>query len=329
MKTINTISFSSYSRLWLLSINFLILFILSACSSSGSSSRFTPSNTLEGKVFVLGVQDDGFGNLELYANGTNLSGEVLTIADLQTATVTVDGVSYRNGDGKLAITAVGGGDNFLSINLVTDYSNSTNGELQFVADTFTQMLDNMPLVYEVQVMTFSDDYELKQAWTEDLAAIKTALAMPHTIRNKTALYDSMGVALEGDANTKGLIERCRPAHMLVVFTDGDDNMSSVYSDTSLGSIANNDQTIVIMLATSDALPAVLNTLAGDNGAVVQVTDPASLVAEVAGWSASLSHIVKFTLSGVVTTGKAVSIAIGSQTVDVDVGSSLLCALQKT
>ena len=326
MKASNNTLFVIYFRLWLLVINFLVLFILSACSASDSTAPFIPNNTLEGKVFVLGAQDDGFGNLVLYANGTDLNGAVLTVADLQTATVSVGETDYINGDANLTITAVTAGDKVLSLELVTDNSSSIDDDLQFVADIFTQMLDNMPLVYEVQVITFSDDYEIQQVWTEDLTEIKTALTKLHTVRNRTALYDSMGAALEGDLNITGLIERCRPAHMLVVFTDGDDNMSSVYSDTIVGSVANNDKTIVIMLATSDALPGVLNTLVGDNGAVVQVTAPAGLVAEVANWSASLNNIVKFTLSGVVTAGKTVSITIGSQTVDVDVSSSSLCTL---
>jgi len=326
MKAFSNIQFVSYSRLWLIVIHFLIVIILSACSSSDSAVPFVPKNTLEGKVFVLGAQDDGFGNLVLYANGTDLEGAVLTVADLQTASVSVGEETYINRDGSLAITAVAAEDKVLSLGLVTDNSSSIDDDFQLVADVFTQMLDNMPQVYEAQVMTFSDDYEIQQVWTEDLPAIKTALTNLHSLRNKTALYDSMGAALEGDLNITGLIERCRPAHMLVVFTDGDDNMSSVYSDTIVGSIVDNDKTIVIMLATSDALPDVLNTLVGDNGAVVQVTDPTSLVAEVASWSASLNNIVKFTLSGVVTAGKAVSITIGSQTVDVDVDSSSLCTL---
>jgi len=316
MKTLSIVPLTGHCKLWLLAINLLTLLLLTSCSSSDSSVPFSPKNNLERKVFVLGAQVDDFGNLELYVHGTDPSGDPLNVTSLQAASLSVDGTSYTDGDGNLTITEVTESDNFLSLALVTDYSNSTSGELDFVANILVGMLDNLPQVYEAQVMTFSDSYEIHQNWTDDLVALKTAVVQPHTDRNKTALYDSMGVALEGDVGTTGLFERCRVAHLLVVFTDGDDNMSNVYTDLDLGAIVNNDKTVVVVLGTSDAKLDVLTTLAGDHGAIVQVTDPLSLVAEVDSWSTSLSNMVKFTLSGIDVTSKTVSITVGTQTVDV-------------
>lgn len=327
METLNTSPLIGHFRPWLLIINLLALTLLTSCSPSNSSSPPVPKNNLDGKVFVLGAQVDNFGNLVLYAIGTDLSGAVLTVADLQTASVTVDGVTYNTNDNpELTITAVSGGDKILSLGLLTDYSKSTKVEQPLVADILTQMLGSMPFVYEVQVMTFSDELETQQAWTDDLTAIKAAVAADHSFRNKTALYDSMGVALEGDVDTDGLIERCRPAHMLVMFTDGNDNFSSVYTDAGLGTIVNNDRAIVIIVGTSDAKIDVLTTLAGDFGAIVHVTDPASLAVEVDKWASSLNNMVKFTLdSSLNITGKTVSITIGSQVVEVNPNSH--CTLQ--
>jgi len=325
MKTLSIIPFTGHCRLWLLAINFLALLLLTSCSSSDSSVPFIPKNNLEDKVFVLGAQeDDSAVTLVLYVNGTDPDGEPLTVISLQGASLNVrdiddSTISYTDGDGKLTITEVDDSDNFLSLAFVTDYSNSTKGELDFVANILTKMLDNLPLVYEAQVMTFSDSYEIQQNWTDDLVALKIAVAQPHSDRNKTALYDSMRVALEGDLGTGtiGLFEKCSPAHMLVLFTDGDDNMSSSgYTDTQLASVVNDDKTAVIVLGTSKAKDEVLTTLAGDYGAAVQVTDPLSLEAEVENWSDSLSNIVKLTLEGVVTNGKTLSITVGTQTVDV-------------
>jgi hypothetical protein len=175
-------------------------------------------------------------------------------------------------------------------------------------------------------MTFSDELETQLAWTEDLAALQDAVLVEHSDRNKTALYDSMGIALEGDVDTDGLVERCRPSHILVMFTDGDDNLSSVYTDTGLETIVNNDKTVVIIIGTSNAKIDVLTTLAGDYGAVVQVTDPDSLVAEVDKWASSLDNMAKFTLdSSINFTGKTISIAIGTQIVEVSPNSH--CRLQ--
>ena len=319
MKTLGTIPFTGHCRLWLLAINFLTLLLLTSCSSSDSSVPFIPKNNLEDKVFVLGAQVNNIsGDLVLYVNGTDPKGEPLTVTSLQAASLSVDGTAYTDANDELTITEVVDDDNFLSLAFVTDYSNSTQGELNFVAEILAGMLDNLPQVYEAQVMTFSDTYEIQQNWTDDLALLKTAVTQPHPDRNKTALYDSMGVALNGDVLTTGLKQRCRIAHMLVVFTDGDDNMSSVdTSDADVASVANDDQAVVIVLGTSKAKDGVLQTLKGDHGAYVQVTDPLSLVAEVKRWSTSLGNIVKLTLSStVLTNGKALSITVGTQTVDV-------------
>ena len=330
MKTLNSIPLIGHFGSWVLIIILLALTLLTSCSSSDSSTPPEPQNNLEGRVFVLGAQIDDFGNLALYAVGTDLSGAVLTVAELQTASVTVDGVSYNtNDDPELTITAVDDGDKILSLGLLTDFSTSIKYDMDIVTDVLTQILDSMPLVYEAQVMTFSDELETQLAWTEDLTAIEAAVLADHSVRNKTALYDSMGIALEGGVDTDGLIERCRPAHILVMFTDGDDNRSSVYNDRDLGTIVNNDRAVVIILSTTRNVKIdVLTTLAGDFGAVVQVADPASLVAEVDKWASSLNNMVKITLdSSINITGKTVGITIGSQIVEVNPNSH--CTLPPT
>ena len=325
MKTLNSIPLIGHFRSWVLVINLLALALVTSCSSSSSSDSSTPpdpQNNFEGRVFVLGAQVDDFGNLDLYAIGTDLSGAALTVAELQTASVIVDGVSYNtNDDPELTITAVGDDDKILSLGLLTDFSTSIKYDMDIVTDVLTQILDSMPLVYEAQVMTFSDELETHLAWAEDSTDIIDAVLVPHFPRNDTALFDSMGIALEGVVGTDGLIGRCRPTHMLVVFTDGDDNLSNKYSDTGLATIVNNDRTVAIMIGTGNAKIDVLTTLAGDYGVVVRAADPDSLVAEVDKWASSLNNMVKITLdSRINITGKTVGISIGSQIVEVNPNS---------
>lgn len=331
MKTLDSISFTGHSRICLLIINILLLLFLSSCSSSDSPTTVTPKNTLEGKVFVLGAQVDENSDLVLYISGTDLNGDPLTVADLQTASVTIGAAAPINMGPNLDISAVSASDNFLSLSLVTDYSNSTNSELDNIATLYAQMLDNLPLVYEAQVITFSNNYELKLNWTEastDLQAIKDAVALRHEPRGQTALYDALGFALEGDLGVDGdgLIERCRPAHMLVMFTDGAENASFVYTDSNvLTSIISDDKTVVIILSTSTADPDDLLSLAGDQGAVIQVSDTSSLLDEVGKWSVSLQNMVKFTLkSDTGFVGNTVSISIGTDTTTVVDHNQLLC-----
>ncbi len=326
MKNLLTIPFSGYARYGILLLNLMAVFTLSSCSSSSDSSTpFSPVNSLEGKVIVLGAQEDVSGNLDIYVHGTDLAGAVLTVADLKTATVKVGDSSYTNDHANLTIAEVAETtDNFLSLSIVIDWSNSTNGELALVSGIFTQMLDNLPLVYEAQVITFSDEHEVKLAWSEDPVAIKAAAAAAHSDRNMTALYDTMQVALNGDIDTEGLVGKCRPAHVQVVFTDGLDNLSSI-DPATIETAVNNDRTVSIMLGTSDADTAVLHTLAGDHGAVVQVVDPTSLGDEVEQWVASLKNIVKINVgSAIYSTNDTVSITMGSQTISVFPNSRTPC-----
>lgn len=339
MKNLNNIVPTVHSRFWLLALNIFLMIMISSCSSSSDGPpAFTPQNTLDGKVVVFGSQLDANGDIEMYVTGTKSDGSPLSVVELQAATVTVSGTAlpYSNSAGGvdgLSIEAVTDGEPILSLGLLTDWSNSTNGELQFVSGILTEMLDSLPPVFEAQVMTFSDDLEIRLPWTNGatipgLNAIKAAVTVPHSVRNETALYDSMGGALEADPADLteadgGLIDRCRPAHMLVVFTDGDDNRSNSYVASDLAQVANLDKTVVIMLGTSDAVPDVLTTLAGDYGAVVQVTNPGGLVVEVQNFAASLNNMVKFTLDDPVDlTGRTVTISLGTESVVVD--SKLAC-----
>ena len=325
MKNLNNRAPTIHSRFWLLALNIFMVIMISSCSSSSDSPpAFTPQNTLDGKILVLGSRVHETSNdLEIYVTGTDLNGDPLTVAQLEGVTVNVGVDSYVIADPELTVaTVTGGGENILSLSLVTDWSNSTNGELAFVEGIFKQFLDKLPpLVYEAQVVTFSDEHKIQEDWSTNLTDLKTAVGAIHDPRNRTALYDSMGAALEGGTDLDSLVhdgvtDQCRPAHVMVVFTDGDDNESSGYTDTGLASIANLDKTVVIMLGTSDAKADVLTTLAGDYGAVVQVVDPSGLPIEVANWALSLSEMVKITLDQAVdVTGKAVSISLGSQTAE--------------
>jgi len=320
MKNLNNRALTIYSKFWLLVLNAFLMIMISSCSSSSDSPpAFTPQNTLDGKLVVLGAQDNGT-TLEIYVTGTDLDGTPLNVTQLEMATLKVDAASYTDDDGDLTIAAVAHGAPILSLSLLTDYSRSTDTELDVVSGIYTDILDLLPPVFEAQVATFSNDIEIQRVWTTDLQDLKDGVLLAHSESDQTALYDSMGAALEGDPGdpTDGLIDRCRPAHMLVVFTDGTDNLANVYTDPQdLADIANLDKTVVIMLGTSNARADVLTTLAGDYGAVVQVNDPAGLPDELTNFAGSLDNMVKFTLNKI-TAGQAISITLGSSpTVVVD------------
>ena len=93
MKTLSNIPTTGQCRIWLLIINLLALLMLTSCSSSNSSAPFIPQNNLEGEVFVIGAQVDDFGDLVVYVNGTDPNGDPLTVLNLQSANLIVDGTS--------------------------------------------------------------------------------------------------------------------------------------------------------------------------------------------------------------------------------------------
>lgn len=344
------------ARIWILIFVLAVPLLLSACSKDDDDPPpFVPKVTLNAKLYVLGTQIDADGNLAIYVNGTDSDDNPLTVAELQASTVTVsDNVSsndYNNDGTNLVIESVTEGEKILSISLVTDYSGSMNDtELNQIGDVYRAILNNVPLVYELQVINFSDDPHLRLDWTEAFTdatgVISAALVLDDSFhRNGTALFDSIGFALQRDLNNggtsttagDGLIERCTPAHMLVVFSDGEENWSTTYTDRDyLKALIDQSQTLPIMLGTPGTNSAeeqqnqreTLEFLAGERGAVVYVFDTGALTPELENWSNSLQHIARFKLSpDTQFDGKALRITLGNQSVTALRPTDALCELQ--
>ena len=322
--------------------------LFSACNGE-DPTPFYPQNTLTSKLFVVGSQVDTNGNLVLYVNGTDANGDPLTDTDLQNATVSVTTTTgttqFVNGDSELSIQPVTVGDKILSLSLITDYSGSIeDSALNDIGNVFRTILLNLPMVYEAQIINFSDTYHLEIDWTEAATNYDDIVAATYrddTIyRNGTALYDTIGFALLNDpaivgtptTQGDGLIERCRPAHMMVVFSDGmenpQDNSPNIYTDINeLTAMIESSETIPIMLGTSNADLPTLQTFAGSRGAVVQILNTAGIESEISNWAQSLNYMVKFSLtpaSGF--SGNTVTIELNGQTVTVSNPSDAFCKI---
>jgi len=279
----------------------------------------TPEDNLLGRIFVLGTQvDTASGDLRIFVNGTDKDGNPL---DLTNATVSIDGKPVP--PGWVSVGPIEAGDDVLSLGFVTDYSTSiSDAELAKVADIYTIILDglttNLPPVIEGMVINFSNSVVVKQDWTEDPALLQAAYQLDPTFsRQKTALYDALGVALKRDLSdpTDGLVERCRPAHMLVAFTDGSDNASFTYAKETLLPIIDDSKAVMIMLGSLSADKPTLMDLAGDQGAFVYAYNLAGIESKVQEWSDSLNQMVKIILdpaSGFAT--GTITIALGEYTV---------------
>ncbi len=307
------------AKVGVFSITALLALTLASCADD---SKFHPKNTLTSKLFIIGSQIDKDNNLVFYVNGTDANGEPLTYVELQKATVTVtseiSSVVYTSDDALLTIDpvlpSVGNNDKILSLSLITDYSGSIeDSALESVSDVYVMILSSLPRLYEAQIINFSDTYHLEIDWTDGATHFDSLVAATRLDdkiwRNGTALYDTIGFALLGSSSVvgtrttpgDGLIERCRPAHMMVVFSDGKENPQpqspKLYTDIkTLADLVASSQTFTIMLGTSNADYNTLQSLAGKNGAVVQVNKPENIKSEVNQWAQSLNHIVKFTLA---------------------------------
>jgi hypothetical protein len=344
------------ARMWLLVVVIITPYLLSACSKDDDDPPpFVPQVTLNAKLFVLGTQIDVDGNLAIYVNGTDSDDNPLTLAEFQAATVTVsDNVTsedYSNDGTNLVIESVTEGEKILSVSLVTDYSGSMNdAELNQIGDVYRTILNSLPMVYELQIINFSDDPHLRLDWTEaftdSTGVISTALNRDDSFsRNGTALFDSIGLALQRDLSNvgtpttsgDGLIERCTPAHMLIVFSDGEENWSTTYTNRDyLKTLLDQSQTVPIMLGTPGTNSVeeqqnqreTLEFFAGDRGALVYVFDTGALTPQLENWTNSLQHLVRFKLSPTTQfDGNALRITLGNQSVTVLRPTDAFCELE--
>jgi len=267
------------SRLsWIVMI--LILLLLNSCKENSQEKEvipFTPVSTIN-RLFIIGSYIDnskGTSDLVLYVNGLDKDDSPFTVADLKTVSVIVGDspatTKYKDGDASnsVFVNAVSDGDKILSLTLLSDYSGSidqeNSSEFQLLSDIHNLVLDALPNIYEVQVIIFSDNSKLKLDWTEsnsdvtssDYLAIRNAVQVDTKIwRNRTALYDGIGYSLNRDTENlqDGLIERCRPARMLIAFSDGQENASTQYTDKiTLMNDLKSANVLTIMLGNATAI----------------------------------------------------------------------------
>jgi hypothetical protein len=271
-------------------------------------------------LFILGTEIDAAGDLKLYVNGVKRNGSPMTLTDFESATVTVGGNPVERPADWDVVAASG---DVLSLVTLADYSSSiSTPDLIGMGDLYDVILENAPTGFEAETINFSTNPEapyivVKPAnpadhWTTDLAALKTAndydANFPH---NNTPLYDAMGTGLMGPLDTawvpgadEGLVERNRPASLIIVQTDGIDNASLTITEDVLVALMDRCHTTAIMLGTFlvDSDPAkilegqaVLKRLAGTRGAVVNALNASFLEATITPFAQSLGHLVVFTL----------------------------------
>ena len=263
-------------------------------------------------LFILGTEIDGAtGELKLYVHGVKSNGNPMTLADFQQASVTLDGI-----DADPAATVALAPSGVLSMGLLADYSTSiTDADLNGLGDLYDVILNKAPANFEAEVINFSTQGGLPAItvkpgplphWTENLPALLAATDVdPAQSRENTTLYDAMGTGLLGPLDAidplgdgLGLVERGRPATLLLAQTDGNDTASLVLTLNDVTSLIENCRTTVIMLGTirSEVDALVLEELAGTRGAAVNALNTNFLEEAINSYADSLGNLVVFTLS---------------------------------
>jgi len=271
-------------------------------------------------LFILGteeVDEAGETVLKLYVHGVNQDGTPMTTADFGQATVTVNGVAADPAAWNVAQVLNG---EMLSIALLADYSLSiTDADLAGMGDLYDIVLNRAPAGFEGETINFSSTLAnvpaitvkpepFPNSWTTSLPALLAANDLdPAQPRNSTTLYDAMGTGLMGPLDDAynaapgdglGLVERPRPATLLMVQTDGEDNDSLVLTKNDVVSLTDRCRTTVIMVGTfqSQVNAQVLEELAGTRGAFVNALNTNFLEAAITSYAESLHNLVVFTLT---------------------------------
>jgi hypothetical protein len=275
-------------------------------------------------LFILGTEIDAAGDLKLYVNGVKRNGTPMTLTDFEGAAVTVDGVTVDRFDDWDVDWADG---DVLSLVTLADYSSSiSTADLIGMGDLYDVVLNNAPAGFEAETINFSTNpvapYIVVKPdplphWTTELngplgllAANDYDVAFPN---QNTPLYDAMGTGLMGPlatafvpgADNLGLVERNRPATLLMVQTDGVDNASLKITEDDLVLLMDRCHTTAIMVGTFQADAdidkilegrATLERLAGTRGAFVNALNASFLEAAITPFAESLGNLVVFTLS---------------------------------
>ena len=272
-------------------------------------------------LFILGTEIDAAGDLKLYVTGVKRNGTPMTLTDFEGAAVTVGGDTVDRFDDWDVEDA--GGD-VLSLVTHADYSASiSTADLIGMGDLYDVVLNNARPGFEAETVNFSTDPGTTEPviavkpvpgdhWTTNLPDLLAANDYDAAFPNEnTPLYDAMGTGLLGPIGVNsnpndglGLVERGRPATLLMVQSDGVDNASVDIDENALVSLMDRCYTTAIMLGTFQADAdidrilegrATLERLAGTRGAFVNALNASFLEAAITPFAESLGNLVVFTL----------------------------------
>lgn len=130
--------------------------------------------------------------------------------------------------GNMYNKVIGEKNTLFRFNMIIDNSGSIDRQsLSFVQQSLTKFIQLVPLVFEAQVIRFSDDTQLKTKFTKDKETLINAVNQSFP-QGGTALYDTIE---EGVQELKVLGDEV-PLRFSVVLTDGKDTASKRNTDAN-------------------------------------------------------------------------------------------------
>lgn len=266
-----------------------------ACRARVEKLLPDPTSSFTRRLIVLGVQPDADGARHVYLQGADARGDGFPASAFETLELEVtaaDGSVTRLSAAELAVTRVADLDEeTVAVSVVNDHSSTMRDEdLDAVAALERALFEHLPPAFEVEVTAFSSESALVEPFTADVerahAAVQPGDYVP---RERTALYDALGAALER------LSERERPVRLLVVTVDGLDNASRELRAIDVARTIADHSVAGLTLGALFADGAELRALFGSRGVHFQAPTFADLTGELDAYLASLRDMVRITI----------------------------------
>lgn len=302
----------------------VLALIMAGCSSSGGGSSTTtppPAETnITGRIHPLGTEITDAQEVIVYAHALDENNAPLSATELQElleeatlcqnssvtpigseseeATFCQNGSTTLIGPELIEVTQLTDGAQpldptysatgkpLVSLSFITDYSYSMPEEsLRTMEVIYTAILDNLPQVFQAQVIDYSQNFRYRTTasgnaaegtldpivdppiFTGDLETLRAAVKYipdpkkddtndPTRFRTASALYNALGTAFFGprevQSSNSGLFGECTPVHAFILSSDGENRLDQGSNHYTLDGL-------VADIETHRAFPVVLAT----------------------------------------------------------------------
>ncbi len=287
------------------------------CLSAIEALLPSPENNLKNSLLALGKKDGT--QKELFILGASSIGKALDLANVSLVIeATTNGVKTTLNSGDYTLGKISDLSIFplLSISSVLDYSASMSDKdiddsVTIFSDIFS--IFTTPLI-ESEIRLFSKTVYLKLPFNDEKDVLLSNIAKDENFeRESTALYDAIGSGLTA------LGARTAPIKVMIISTDGMENVSKKYTDKeALYTLANNHNIPVVIIGTLFSDLAFMKELALKthgifiyNKTILKVKEDAKLLIEM------IKNIQVITITKTLPNGTTFSVSVDGNSLAFD------------